>query len=339
MEIFTKLTAYHPTRDDYRKGVGLVAKMMTSKGVTSACDADAQPEDLQGYEDARDAGELVMRVYCHIARNAIDRLIAGGIHTGLGDEWIRIGGVKLYADGSISERTAWLSQDYIGIPGYHGLQLGTREEIYQIARKAHAAGWQVATHANGDLAIDEILGIYEKVQRELPRRDPRFRIEHCTLINDALAGRMHALGVIPVPFSCYVYFHGDVMHFYGEERLKHMFAMRTLLDAGLRPADSSDYTASPSYPMMWLQSQATRTDMNGNKWGLNQRITVEEAIRCGTIHGAYASFEEALKGSIEPGKFADLIVLDRDPLTADPSSLIQIAVERTMVGGKWVYEA
>jgi predicted amidohydrolase YtcJ len=141
LAIFTKLTAYHPTRDDYRQGVGLVAKMMTRKGVTSVCDADAQPEDLQGYEDARDAGELLMRVYSHISRNAIDRLIESGIHTGLGDEWIRIGGVKLYADGSISKRTAWLSQDYTGIPGYHGLQLGTRDEIYEIARKAHGAGW------------------------------------------------------------------------------------------------------------------------------------------------------------------------------------------------------
>jgi predicted amidohydrolase YtcJ len=339
MALFTRLTAYKPTRDDYQKGVGLMARMMNGKGVTSVCDADAEPEDLQAYQDAREAGDLTTRIYCHITRSAIDRLIDAGIHTGLGDEWIRLGAVKLYTDGSISERTAWLSQDYIGISGYRGLQLGTRDEVYQIARKAHAAGWQVATHANGDLAIDEILGIYEQVHREVPRRDPRFRIEHCTLIDDALVARMRALGAIPVPFSGYIYFHGDVMHFYGEERTRHMFAMRTLLDAGLRPTDSSDYPASPSYPMMWLQSQLTRTDLNGKQWGLNQRITAQEAIRCGTLHGAYASYEETLKGSIEPGKLADLIVLDRDPLTADPSSLIQIAIERTMVGGKWVYEA
>jgi predicted amidohydrolase YtcJ len=339
MAIFTKLTAYHSTRDDHREGVKLIAKMMTSKGVTSVCDADSQPEDLQGYEDARDAGELVIRAYCHVARNAVERLIAGGVRTGLGNEWVRLGGVKLYADGSISERTAWLSQPYLGIPGYQGLQLGTRDELYEVARKAHAAGWQVATHANGDLAIGEVLGIYEQLQQELPRRDPRFRIEHCTLVSDSLVKRMRTLGVIPVPFSCYVYFHGDVMHFYGEERLKNMFAMRSLLEAGLSPTDSSDYTASPSHPMMWLQSQVTRTDMNGHAWGQNQCITIEEAIRCGTIHGAYASFEEGLKGSIEPGKLADLIVLSRNPLTADPASLIQIAVERTMVGGKWVYES
>jgi predicted amidohydrolase YtcJ len=150
---------------------------------------------------------------------------------------------------------------------------------------------------------------------------------------------MRTLGVVPIPFSCYAYFHGDVMHFYGEERLHHMFALRTLLDAGLKPADSSDYPASPSHPMMWLQSQVTRTGMDGKQWGLDQRITVQEAIRCGTIHGAYASFEEGQKGSIEPGKLADLVVLERDPLTADPFSLVQITVERTMVGGKWVFEA
>ena len=339
MGIFTNLTAYNPTREDYRQGVRLISKMMARKGVTSACDADSQPENLRAYEDARDAGELLTRVYCHVARNAIDRLIAAGVRTGLGDEWIRIGGVKLYADGSISERTAWLSQPYIGIPDYHGLQLASRDDIYQVARQAHAAGWQVATHANGDLAIDEVLGVYEQLQRELPRRDPRFRIEHCTLVNDALIGRMRALRVIPVPFSGYVYFHGDVMDFYGEERLRHMFAMRSLLDAGLRPTDSSDYPASPSHPMMWLQSQLTRTDLSGKVWGENQRITLEEAIRCGTLHGAYASFEEAQKGSIEPGKLADLIVLDHDPFAGDPLALIQIAIERTMVGGRWVYES
>ena len=129
------------------------------------------------------------------------------------------------------------------------------------------------------------------------------------------------------------------MHFYGEERTKNMFPMRSFLDAGLRPTDSSDYTASPSDPMMWLQSQLTRTDPKGNVWGANQRITLEEAIRCGTINGAYASFEEHIKGSITPGKFADLIVLDHDPFKTDPSALISIRVERTMVGGKWVYES
>lgn len=340
MQAFFKLIPNKNTRDDYRQGVALISKLFASKGVTSACDADASPEGVQGYQDARDAGELTMRMYCHVSAASLDHFMDAGIHTGFGDEWVRIGGVKQYADGSISERTAWLSQPYIGIPNnYVGLQLSSREQLYETGRKAHAAGWQLATHANGDLAIDRILGVYEQIQKELPKKDPRFRIEHCTLLTDSLIQRMRSLQIIPAPFSCYVYFHGDVMHFYGQERAQHMFPMRSFLDAGLRPTDSSDYTASPSDPMMWLQSQVTRTDMKGNAWGLNQKITLPEAIRCGTINGAYAAFEEDLKGSIQPGQLADLVVLAQDPFKADPTDLLKIQVERTMVSGKWKYES
>ena len=339
-KVFPKLIPDKNTREDYRHGAALISKLFTSKGVTSACDADASPEDVQGYQDARDAGELAMRVYCHVSAASLDHFMAAGIHTGFGDEWVRIGGVKQYADGSISERTAWLSQPYLGIPNnYVGLQLTSREQLYETGRKAHAAGWQLATHANGDLAIDRILGVYEQIQKELPKKDPRFRIEHCTLLTDPLIQRMRALQVIPAPFSCYVYFHGDVMHFYGPERTQRMFPMRSFLDAGLRPTDSSDYTASPSDPMMWLQSQLTRTDMKGNVWGANQRITLQEAIRCGTLNGAFAAFEEDLKGSIQPGQLADLVVLAQDPFKTDPSELLKIQVERTMVGGSWKYES
>lgn len=340
MQVFFKLIPQTNTRDDYRRGAALISKLFTSKGITSACDADASPEDVQGYQDARDAGELKMRVYCHISANALDRFMAAGIHTGFGDEWVRIGGIKQYADGSISERTAWLSKPYIGIPNnYVGLQLSSAEELYETGCKAHAAGWQLATHANGDLAIDRILSVYERIQKELPRKDPRFRIEHCTLATEPLIERMRALGVIPAPFSCYVYFHGDVLHFYGQERTKQMFPMRSFLDAGLRPTDSSDYTASPADPMMWLQSQLTRTDLNGNVWGVNQRITLTEAIRCGTVNGAYGAFEEHLKGRISPGQLADLVVLAQDPFQTHPSEVLKIKVERTMAGGAWQFES
>jgi len=340
VRLFFKLIPGTYTREDFRQGAALISKLFLSKGVTSACDADATPEAVQGYQDARDAGELGMRVYCHISAGSLDHFMAAGIHTGFGDEWVRIGGVKQYADGSISERTAWLSQPYIGIANnYVGLQLASRDELYETGRKAHAAGWQLATHANGDLAIDRILGVYEQIQKELPRKDPRFRIEHCTLLTDSLIQRMRALQVIPAPFSCYVYFHGDVMHFYGKERTQHMFPMRSFLDAGLRPTDSSDYTASPSHPMMWLQSQLTRTDMQGNVWGANQRITLPEAIRCGTVNGAYAAFEEDRKGAMQPGYFADLVVLSQDPFKADPSELLKIQVERSMVEGSWKYQS
>ena len=337
---FEKLSERPVTREDWRRGAALITRMFAAKGVTSAVDAAGSPEGLMGYVDAHDSGELSARIYCNIFVDHTPRLMAAGIKSGFGDEWVRVGAQKQFADGSISERTAWMSAPYLDMDGkFTGLKTTTREELYARARTAHLAGWQLGVHANGDVAIDEVLGVFEQLQKEAPRRDPRFRIEHCTLVNDALIARMKAVGAIPIPFAPYVYFHGDVMHFYGKARTEHMFAMRSLLDAGLNPPSSSDYTASPSEPMMWLQSQVTRTDFNGLVWGPSQRISVREAIACGTINGARSTFDENNRGSITPGKLADLVVWSRDPLQTDPHELIKIRPERVMTGGRWVFES
>jgi len=338
-EAILALAVRPPSRGDYRKGAALISKQFASRGITSACEADGNPPILQGYQDARDAGELMGRFYTHIDYGRLDEMIAAGVHTGFGDEWVRVGAVKLFADGSISERTALLSEPYSGLGDYRGISRASRETLYAQARKAYLAGWQVGTHANGDVAIDTILGVYEQLQREFPRRDARLRIEHCTLVTPELVRRIKAAGVIPLPFAGYVYFHGEKMHFYGDERLKHMFAMRDFLDAGIKAAPGSDYTASPAEPMLWLRSEVTRTDASGHIWGANQRISVAEAIRCSTVHGAYASFEEGIKGTLEPGQLADLVVWDHDLMTIDPESFMSVKPERTMLGGRWVYEA
>ena len=327
-----------PTRDEYRKGAALISKRFASRGITSACEADGLPSTLQAYLDARDHGELAGRFYVFIDADSLDSMMAAGVHTGFGNEWVRLGAVKLFADGSISERTALLSQPYEGLGDYRGVIRDTRDALYEKARKAYLAGWQVGTHANGDVAIDTALSVYEQLQRENPRRDPRWRIEHCTLVTPDLVRRIKAAGVVPAPFAGYVYFHGEKMHFYGDKRLEHMFAMRDFLDAGIRAAPGSDYTASPAEPMIWLRSEVTRTDASGHVWGANQRITVQEAIRCSTLHGAYASFEEDIKGSLEPGKLADLVVWDEDLVAVDPMTLLQVKPQRTMIGGRWVYE-
>jgi predicted amidohydrolase YtcJ len=334
-----ELAVKPPSREDYRKGAALISKRFASRGITSSCEADGSPQILQAYQDARDAGELTGRFYVHIDFGQLDKMIAAGVHTGFGDEWVRVGAVKLFADGSISERTALLSEPYAGLGDYRGISRASRETLYAQARKAYLAGWQVGTHANGDVAIDSIMSVYEQLQRELPRRDPRLRIEHCTLITPDLVRRIKAAGVIPLPFAGYVFFHGEKMHFYGEERLRRMFAMRDFLDAGIKAAPGSDYTASPAEPMLWLRSEVTRTDATGHTWGGNQRITVEEAIRCSTVHGAYATFEEGLKGTLEPGLLADLVVWDQDLLKTDPGAFLSVKPERTMLGGRWVYEA
>jgi predicted amidohydrolase YtcJ len=338
-EPFTRIIPNHFNRDDYREGVKLISRMMTRTGITSVHDAYGTPEDLRAYQDAREAGELLFRVYCLIGCQHIDRMIAAGVRTGLGDEWVRVGAMKMVCDGSISERTALLSQPYIGRPKDYGILVMAEDELYSCGSKAHMAGWQIGVHANGDVAIDTTLRVYERLQKERPRRDPRFRLEHCTVINDSLLRRIRAIGAIPTPFSTYVYYHGEKMREYGAERLNWMFAVRSFLDAGVPVTQASDYPPGPFEPMMALQSSVTRTDSSGNVWGPKQRVTVEEAIRVGTLHGAYASFEENLKGSIEAGKLADLVVLGRDPLREDPMSLIKIPVERTMVGGRWVFEA
>jgi predicted amidohydrolase YtcJ len=336
---FRKAIPDNVTRADRREGVKIIAKMMSRTGLTSVHDAYGDPEDLAAYQDARAEGDLSVRVYCLIGSMHLDRMLAAGIKTGYGDEWVRTGAVKMTCDGSISERTARLSTPYEGRPDDRGILVTPEEELYSTLRRAHEADWQLGVHANGDEAIDIVLRVYDRLQKERPRRDPRFRIEHCTLVNDDLVRRIKAQGVIPTPFSTYVYYHGEKMREYGAARLDSMFALRTLLDAGIRPTQASDYPPGPFEPMMALQSEVTRTDMKGTVWGARQRITVEEALRVGTLHGAYASYEERIKGSIEAGKLADLVVLGRDPFREDPSTLVRIPIERTMAGGRWVFEA
>lgn len=327
------------SREDNRAAVKLITQMMAKTGVTSTTDAYGSPVFLQGYQDAYKAGELSCRVYCMIGYTVIDEMLQAGVSTGFGDEWVRIGGMKMTCDGSISERTARLSQSYIGRPDDYGIIVMDSEELYKYAIKAHKADWQIGIHANGDVAIDKVLSLYERLQKEHPRKDPRFRIEHCTVLNKDLISRMKKLNVIANPFSTYVYFHGEKMKEYGKERLERMFPVRSFLDAGVMVTQTSDYPPGPYEPMMALQSSVTRTDMKGNVWGPSQKISVEEAIKVGTINGAYASYEENVKGSLQRGKLADLVVLDKDPTKVDPFSIINIPIERTMVGGKWVYES
>ena len=180
-------TAAQPySRADRQAGVAEISRRLAKVGITSVTDADGSPDDLRAYQDARDAGELLTRVYCHLDASYLDAMIAAGVRTGLGDEWVKVGAVKCIADGSISERTARLSEPYVGRPQDFGIMVNSAEILWPIFEKAHRAGWQIGTHANGDVAIDLVAGLYERLQRELPHRDPRFRFEHCTVLTPAL---------------------------------------------------------------------------------------------------------------------------------------------------------
>ena len=203
----------------------------------------------------------------------------------------------------------------------------------------HRAGIQLNCHANGDVAIDMTLTAYERAQQAFPRVDARPKITHCTLINDDLIRRMKALGAVPAPFTSYAYYNSDKFHFYGEELMKRCMAFRSFLDAGIQVAAGSDFSPGPFAPLMGMQGMVTRTGWNGETWGANQRVSVAEALRINTLNGAYNSREEAIKGSITPGKLADFVVLADDPHTVDKEKIKDIKIVRTVTGGSTVYQA
>ena len=337
---FAKVAPDPPiTRADLQAGVKLISERMTAAGLTSVHDAETFRNDFIAYQDARAAGELSFRVYMMPDRKLFESLKNADIRTGFGDAWLRIGGLKLYADGSCSERTMRMSTPYEGRPDYYGILTATQDELNEAVEDAHTHGFQVGVHANGDVAIDMVLKAYERVLKRHPRPDPRPRIEHCTLINDDLLRRMAALRAIPTPFYTYVHFHGNKWANYGQARLQRMFAHRSFLDHGIRVAGSSDYVPGPYEPLMAIQSMVTRKDFEGRVWGPNQRITVDQALRVCTINGAFASFEEKAKGTITAGKLADFVVLAEDPHDVDPDRIKKIKVVRTVVGGRTVHPA
>jgi predicted amidohydrolase YtcJ len=327
------------SQEDRRLGLRRICQMFNAAGLTSVHDAWVTNLDLQTYQEGLVEGDLSMRVYLLMAFPFFASLLAAGVRTGMGNELLRIGGIKLVADGAIAGRNAWLSQPYQGSTDDYGLRAIEPEELEAQVLEIHKAGFQVCTHANGDAAIDMTLTAYEKAMSMYPRPDPRHRIEHCTLVNRSLLERIKKLGVIVTPFCTYVYYHGEKMKYYGEERLQWMFAQRSFLDYGIISTGATDYVPGPFEPLMGIQSCVTRTDLSGKIWGAAQKITVEEALKVYTLHGAIASFEENLKGSIEVGKLADLVVLGADPTSADPYTIKDIAVFQTIVGGKVVYSA
>lgn len=336
MELVLKLIP-PATRDESKRAAIWQLQEFAKAGITSIHDADASIEDVRAYLDAHLAAELPIRVYLLVQNAEIEKLDAWGIRTGFGNDLLRIGGTKLYTDGAIAGRTARLSRPYVGRPQDYGILTITQEELDRRVLRAHQEGWQIGIHANGDVAIEMVLTSYEKALKAHPKPDPRFRIEHCTLVTPEILRRMKAIGAIPTPFCTYVYQHCEKWPAYGEDRLDWMFAMRSFLDAGIPVTGSSDYIPGPFPPLLGMQSCVTRRGKDGKVWGPRQRITVEEALRCYTRHSAFASFDEGRKGSIQAGKLADLVVLGEDPFTADPETLSKIPVEGTMVGGCWVW--
>jgi predicted amidohydrolase YtcJ len=321
-----------------RDGIAHISKQFVRYGLTSVHHEEG---NLPAIQAVRARGELLHRVSYEASGRVLDSMIAAGIQTGFGDEWVKFGATSEHTvDGSFSERTMALSQPYPGNrSGYKGNVTETQEELNAWIEMVHRAGIQPNCHANGEVAIDMFLTAVERAQKLFPRADTRPKITHCTLINDGLVKRIKALDAVPALFTTYAYYNSDKFVFYGEDLMKRCMAFRSLLDAGVQVVAGSDFAPGPFAPLMGIQGMVTRKGWDGKTWGANQRISVEEAIRVNTLHGAYASKEETLKGSITPGKLADFVLLSEDPHTIDAEKIKDITIVRTVAGGNTVYEA
>ncbi len=321
-----------------RDGLAHISKQFVRYGLTSV---HHQGGDLFALQQVRARGDLLHRVSYEMNGRVLEGMITSGIATGFGDEWIRLGATSEHTiDGSFSERTMALSIPYPGVtPPYKGNVTETQDELNAWVKRVHRAGIQVNCHANGDVAIDMVLTAVERAQKLFPRPDARPKITTCTLINDDLLRRIKATGTIPACFTSYAYYNTDKFRFYGEELMKRSMAFRSFLDAGVPACAGSDFSPGPFAPLMGIQGMVTRTGWNGETWGANQRVSVDEAIRINTFNGAYASREETVKGSITPNKLADFVILGTDPHTGDPSKIKDIQIVRTVVGGTTMYQA
>lgn len=321
-----------------RQGMAHISRKFAQYGLTGVCH---EAGSLDALRAIRASGELKHRVSYEAAGDELEAMIKTGQRTGTGDEWIKLGATMEHiADGSFSERTMAMSTPFPGSnPPYYGNVTETQDVLNAWVERVHRAGIQVNCHANGDVAIDHVLTAYERAQKAFPVKDARWKITHCSLVNDDLIARMKALGVTPALFSTYAYYNSDKFHFYGEAMLKHTMAYRSMLDAGIPVCAGSDFDPGPFSPLMAIQAMVTRTGWNGETWGANQKITVDEALRVNTLNGAWDTFEEKIKGSITPGKLADFVVLEDDPHTADPGKIKDIKIRRTVVGGATTYQA
>lgn len=327
-------------RETNRKGASLMTKRMAASGLTSTTDAFGDLEGWVSYMDALDAGELYTRVAFMPGGNSeIYKIMKrAGMRSGFGNAMLRVGAVKYAADGSASERTMRMSTPFEGTDDY-GILTMSQEQIDTAVDDAVANDFRIGIHANGDVTIDMVLQAYERVLTNWQGENPRFRIEHCSLVNPDLLKRIKATGTVPTPFYTYAYYHGNKWVDYGSEKMRSMFAHRSFIDEGIMVAPASDFTPGPYEPMMALQSMVTREDAQGRVWGENQRISAAEAMQVCTMNGAYASFEEHDKGSLTPGKLADFVLLGQDPLKTDPNAIVDIPIFATYLDGQAVFEA
>jgi predicted amidohydrolase YtcJ len=332
-----------------KDGLARLNRMYLKLGITSAhdCGAAPRPEPYRAYQEAVAEQRWQIRTYLF---PYLDYVLAhdAGLRTGFGDDRLRMGGVKLFMDGSIQCFTCAFREPYVtkATRGWEGLRY-SQDKIDEAVLEAHRRGYQVAIHAQGDYGITMAVNAIERAIQEHPRPAPRHRIEHtlCPTVDDLR--RMARLGITPNLFLFHPWFWGDqhIHEFIGPERAGRMVPARTAIDLGMRPCAHSDCPVCtpddpvwPSNPLWGMACAVTRRTRSGADIGAAERVTPLEALRIYTANGARAVFEEPVKGSLEVGKLADLVVLAENPLDVDPWAIKDVVVEKTIVGGEILYD-
>ena len=316
----------------------------TSVGVTSVQDMSAG-SDVGVYQSLLDRGELKNRIYAVWPLPSWDRLARTGVRAHFGSAMLRTGGLKGFADGSLGSTTALFFEPYNDAPntsGIPGEEMFPAGAMLERVRGADRAGLQVIIHAIGDRANDTILSIYEQVEKEDLDRDRRFRIEHAQHLRAQDIPRFARDKVIASMQPYHAIDDGRwAEKRIGHERAKTTYAFRSLLDSGATLAFGTDWTVAPLDPVLSIYAAVTRRTLEGknpNGWIPEQKITVEEAVRAYTIGSAYAEFQEHEKGTIAPGKLADLVILSRHIFKIDPKEIEKVTVVMTIMDGRVVYE-
>ncbi|MEA2531197.1 MAG: hypothetical protein QOG89_2841 [Thermomicrobiales bacterium] len=329
-----------PTEGQIVEALVLGGRAFLASGVTSTVEAGiSRPEQLRAYQRLRREGRLPVRSYLMmLIDETLDDMVALGVQTGLGDEWLRIGPAKLFSDGSIGGRTARMRRPYEGETDNVGLWMMPEVELKAKVRRAHSAGFQVGIHAIGDAAIDLVLDAYEEAMRSDPRPDPRHRIEHCSIVDEATIARIARLGVIPVPGTSFLYHFRDAyVQNLGYDRLRYTYGMASFARHGVVAAASTDAPVVPTSATIGLQTMMTRRDVSGAEVWPEEAVSLDEALQGYTVNGAYASFEEGIKGTLAPGMLGDVTVFETDLQGAAPDEIGDVQIDYTIAEGRIAY--
>lgn len=331
------------TEEEMEQAHRIASQKFLEKGITSIHEATGYGFDnIRALQDHSNKGIIGQRVYAMIgalngSEEIVKHMVKSGIFTGLGDNKFKIGPVKLFLDGSSSGPTIWTREPYTSDSNNHGVHYFEQDEIDELFIPAHQKGWQITAHAQGDAAIDMLLNTIEKANHLYPRPNTRHRIEHAGIAAPDLIKRMKEQNVIPIPNPAFHYEFGDgYLDNYGE-RTAYMYPLKDYLTEDIPAAIASDCPVTDFSPMRGIHTAIKRKSQSRQTVGENQSISLLEAIRMYTINGAFASFEEQLKGSIEPGKLADMIFFDRSLMNAETDELLEAQVEWTMIDGDFVY--